>query len=155
MKGADINLFLFFAFTLFVILLMGSYQFKELKGYYIFEIKPTLTTKGFVSKSETYIDRDGVRSFRYVVKYSVQNTTYILNESSPLVAISGVYQNDSVLVKFVFNDPKIATIKTKEVRNIGILVLVLVTVVEFVMIIRFCKYLRRWINFRFHTSTGL
>lgn len=150
MNRYDLNIFLFFIIILMVILTTKDYQFKQLKNYFLFEMSKTEKVYGFISSLETYDDTNGGRSFRYIVKYSFQNKTYELHEESSPFQISGVYQNDSILVKLIPDRPQIASIKDKRIRVIDLMLAGLVTIAEIIIVANFIKYLIKWIKMRFH-----
>lgn len=114
-----------------------DYQVQYVKDYYHFEVCETAVVIGYVSKSEVYDDREGVRSFKYTVTYSFNNISYTLNESSSPFAVPGVISRDSVFVKLVPRKPEMATIKTRHIRNFEMLIVFLVSIFEVVVLVEF------------------
>ena len=109
-----VNKYLFLILTIIIIVAFGEYQIKAFKNFYFFEIGKPHNTNGIIVNILKHDDTEGIRSYDYSLRYSINDVSYRLEEHLSPDSLYGVRVGDSIQIRYAVSNPEFATLKKME-----------------------------------------
>ncbi len=103
--------FLFVVFTIVVIVVSKQYEISSFKSFYFFKMTRTSKVNGVVLSMEKSDDMSGVVSYKYTVRYNVNNINYTLSERLSPDSLLNIRTYSTVPLQYSIKQPSYATLK--------------------------------------------